>query len=115
MSQLLQELLELLKLEQIEANIFRGPSQDLGFGRIFGGQAIGQALSAARQTVSPDRHVHSFHSYFLREGDANLPIVYDVDCIRDGGSFNTRRVVAIQKGKPIFNLSASFQIEGRWL
>ena len=111
MSQLLQELLELLKLEQIEANIFRGPSQDLGFGRIFGGQAIGQALSAARQTVSPDRHVHSFHSYFLREGDANLPIVYDVDCIRDGGSFNTRRVVAIQKGKPIFNLSASFQIE----
>ncbi|MGI9276622.1 MAG: acyl-CoA thioesterase II [Endozoicomonas sp.] len=111
MSQLLQELLELLKLEQIEANIFRGPSQDLGFGRIFGGQVIGQALSAARQTVSNDRHVHSFHSYFLREGDANLPIVYDVDCIRDGGSFNTRRVVAIQKGKPIFNLSASFQIK----
>ena len=111
MNPLLNELLELLQLEQIEANIFRGPSQDLGFGRIFGGQAIGQALSAARQTVAPDRHVHSFHSYFLREGDANLPIVYNVDCIRDGGSFTTRRVVAIQKGRPIFNMSASFQID----
>lgn len=111
MSALLQELLDLLRLEQIESNIFRGQSQDLGHGRVFGGQVIGQALSAARQTVSSERHVHSFHSYFLREGDASLPIVYDVDCIRDGNSFTTRRVIAIQKGQPIFNLSASFQIE----
>ncbi len=111
MNNVLEELLTLLKLEPIEANIFRGQSQDLGWGRVFGGQVLGQALSAARQTVDSERHVHSFHSYFLREGAADLPIVYDVDCIRDGKSFNTRRVVAIQKGRPIFNLSASFQIE----
>ncbi|AMO55132.1 palmitoyl-CoA hydrolase [Endozoicomonas montiporae] len=111
MSKVLDELLELLKLEAIEENIFRGQSQDYGLGRVYGGQVIGQALSAARQTVPTERHVHSFHSYFLREGDVNLPIVYNVDCIRDGKSFTTRRVVAIQKGKPIFNLSASFHIE----
>ena len=111
MSKVLEELIELLQLEPIEVNIFRGQSQDLGWGRVFGGQVLGQALSAAQKTVAPDRYVHSFHSYFLREGDSSLPIVYNVDCIRDGRSFSTRRVVAIQKGRPIFNLSASFQIE----
>ena len=111
MSKVLEELLDQLKLEAIEENIFRGQSQDYGFGRVYGGQVIGQALSAARQTVPSERHVHSFHSYFLREGDVNLPIVYNVDCIRDGKSFTTRRVVAIQKGQPIFNLSASFHIQ----
>ena len=111
MTAVLDELITLLKLEPIEVNIFRGQSQDLGWGRVFGGQVLGQALSAARQTVDNDRRIHSFHSYFLREGDSSLPIVYNVDCIRDGRSFTTRRVVAIQKGRPIFNLSASFQIE----
>ena len=111
MSKVLEELVDLLKLEPIEVNIFRGQSQELGWGRVFGGQVLGQALSAAQQTVDPVRHVHSFHSYFLREGDSSLPIVYTVDCIRDGHSFSTRRVVAVQKGRPIFNLSASFQIE----
>ena len=111
MTRILEELINLLKLEPIEANIFRGQSQDLGWGRVFGGQVLGQALSAAQQTVDKNRHVHSFHSYFLREGDSSMPIVYNVDCIRDGRSFATRCVVAIQKGRPIFNLSASFQIE----
>ena len=106
----LGELLELLKLEKIEKNIFRGQSQDLGFGNVFGGQVLGQALSAAYQTVPPDRRTHSLHAYFLRPGIATKPIVYDVDCIRDGQSFTTRRVVAIQKGRAIFNMSASFQI-----
>ncbi len=111
MSNVLDELINLLQLEPIENNIFRGQSQDLGWGRVFGGQVLGQALSAARQTVEPARHVHSFHSYFLREGDSSKPIVYTVDCIRDGRSFTTRRVVAVQKGRPIFNLSASFQLD----
>ncbi len=106
----LGELLTLLKLEKIEENIFRGQSQDLGFGNVFGGQVLGQALSAAYQTVSAERRAHSLHAYFLRPGDASKPIVYDVDCIRDGKSFTTRRVVAIQNGRAIFNMSASFQI-----
>ena len=106
----LEELLTLLKLEKIEANIFRGQSQDLGFGSVFGGQVLGQSLSAAYQTVPSDRQAHSMHAYFLRPGIATKPIVYDVDCIRDGKSFTTRRVVAIQKGRAIFNMSASFQI-----
>lgn len=110
MSDVLNELVELLSLEKIEANLFRGQSQDLGWGTVYGGQVLGQALSAAVQTVPEDRSVHSLHAYFLRPGDVSLPIVYDVDRIRDGRSFTTRRVVAIQKGKPIFNLSASFQI-----
>lgn len=109
MSKILSELVELLALEQIEQNLFRGQSQDLGWGTVFGGQVLGQALSAAVRTVPPDRHAHSLHAYFLRPGDAKQPIVYDVDRIRDGGSFTTRRVVAIQKGQPIFNLAASFQ------
>ncbi len=111
MATVLHELLELLQLEKIEETLFRGQSQDLGWGAVFGGQVLGQALSAAKQTVPENRLVHSLHGYFLRRGDARLPIVYDVDCIRDGKSFTTRRVVAIQKGRAIFNLSASFQIE----
>ena len=106
----LAELLDLLKLEKIEANIFRGRSQDLGFGAVFGGQVLGQALSAAYQTVPEGRWAHSLHAYFLRPGDATRPIVYEVDCIRDGKSFTTRRVKAIQHGRPVFNLSASFQV-----
>jgi acyl-CoA thioesterase-2 len=107
----LDELVELLARERIEENLFSGQSQDLGWGAVFGGQVLGQALSAAVQTVPPERHVHSLHAYFLRSGDVDKPIVYDVDRIRDGGSFTTRRVVAIQGGKPIFNLAASFQID----
>ncbi len=111
MSKVLGELVTLLALERIEENLFRGQSQNLGWGRVFGGQVLGQALSAAVQTVPASRHVHSLHAYFLRPGDAAKPIVYDVDRIRDGGSFTTRRVVAIQSGEAIFNLAASFQIE----
>lgn len=107
----LAELVELLGLERIEENLFRGQSQDLGWGAVFGGQVLGQALSAAVQTVPSERHVHSLHAYFLRSGDVTKPIVYEVDRIRDGGSFTTRRVVAIQSGKAIFNLAASFQID----
>ena len=109
MSQVLGELVKLLALERIEENLFRGQSQDLGWGTVFGGQVLGQALSACVQTVPPERRVHSLHAYFLRPGDVTKPIVYDVDRIRDGGSFTTRRVVAIQSGQPIFNLAASFQ------
>jgi len=105
----LKELLELLRLERLEESLFRGQSQDLGWGTVFGGQVLGQAVSAAEQTVPVERRVHSLHGYFLRKGDTTKPIIYDVDRIRDGRSFTTRRVVAIQKGRPIFNLSASFQ------
>ena len=111
MSNVLDELVDLLALEPLEHNLFRGQSQDLGWGRVFGGQVLGQALSAAAQTVPTERVIHSMHGYFLRPGMANKAIVYDVDRIRDGKSFTTRRVVAIQDGKPIFNLSASFQIQ----
>ena len=104
----LDELLRLLKLEEIEENIFRGDSQDLGFGNVFGGQVLGQALSAASRTVSRSFSAHSLHGYFMRPGDAARPIVYTVDCIRDGKSFITRRVVAVQKGRAIFSMSASF-------
>src|SRR5882672_6290700 len=109
MSKVLEELVTLLALERIEGNLFRGQSQDLGWGSVFGGQVLGQALSAAAQTVPLERHVHSLHAYFLRPGDVSKAIVYDVDRIRDGSSFTTRRVVAIQSGRPIFNMSASFQ------
>lgn len=109
-SNVLVELLDLLKLEKIEENIFRGASQDLGFGNIFGGQVLGQSLSAASHTVPEDRPVHSLHAYFLRPGDPRMPIVYNVDCIRDGKSFTTRRIVAIQKGRPILSMSASFKV-----
>jgi acyl-CoA thioesterase-2 len=110
-TQVLTQLIELLELERIEVNLFRGQSQDLGWGTVFGGQVLGQALSAAIQTVPPERQVHSLHGYFLRPGDVKVPVVYDVDRIRDGKSFTTRRVVAIQHGRPIFNLSASFQVD----
>ncbi len=108
---MLAELLELLHLERIEVNLFRGQSQDLGWGRLYGGQVLGQALSAAAQTVEEGRCGHSMHGYFLRHGMADTPVVYTVDPIRDGRSFSTRRVVAVQNGKAIFNLSASFQVE----
>ncbi|MFV8186878.1 acyl-CoA thioesterase [Streptomyces sp. AF1B] len=111
MSQALQDLLDLLDLEQIEENIFRGQSRSAVVPRVFGGQVAAQALVAAGRTVPADRHAHSLHAYFLRPGDPGAPIVYDVDRIRDGRSFTTRRVVAIQHGKPIFHLSASFQGE----
>jgi acyl-CoA thioesterase-2 len=111
MASVVDDLVRLLTLERIEENLFRGQSEDLGWGRLFGGQVLGQALSAAAQTVPPDRHVHSLNAYFLRPGDVNKPIVYDVDRIRDGSSFTTRRVVAIQGGKPIFNMAASFQAD----
>jgi acyl-CoA thioesterase II len=109
MSAVLDQLVQLLALERIEENLFRGQSQDLGWGTVFGGQVLGQALSAAVQTVPSERQVHSLHAYFLRPGDVARPILYNVDRIRDGGSFTTRRVVAIQGGKPIFNMAASFQ------
>lgn len=109
MSVVLDELLALLKLEQIEQGIYRGQSQDLGFRALFGGQVMGQALSAAQETVSDSRFVHSLHSYFLRPGDASKPVVYEVETIRDGASFSTRRVQAIQNGKAIFYMTASFQ------
>src|SRR5690349_8851126 len=115
MAKVLDELVKLLALEKIEENLFRGQSQDLGWGTVFGGQVLGQALSAAVQTVPAQegraRQVHSLHAYFLRPGDVRKPIVYDVDRIRDGSSFTTRRVVAIQSGHAIFNLAASFQVD----
>lgn len=109
MSEALKDLIALLDLEPIELNLFRGVSPDEDRQRVFGGQVAGQALVAAWRTVDePDRLVHSLHAYFLRPGDPKIPIVYEVDRIRDGKSFSTRRVVAIQHGRPIFNLQASF-------
>jgi len=105
----LDELVDLLDLEQIEVNIFRGRSPEERQQRVFGGQVAGQALVAAGRTVPIDRPVHSLHAYFLRPGDPAVPIVYTVDRLRDGRSFTTRRVVAVQHGEAIFNLSASFQ------
>jgi acyl-CoA thioesterase-2 len=113
MSQVLNDLSALLQLETIEQGIYRGQSQDLGFRVLFGGQVMGQALSAAQETVDSKRNVHSLHSYFLRPGDASKPVVYDVENIRDGNSFNTRRVKAIQNGKAIFYMTASFQQDER--
>ena len=104
------DLVKLLDLEPIEVNIFRGLSPDEERQRVFGGQVAGQALVAAARTVEPGRHVHSLHAYFLRPGDPTVPILYEVDRIRDGQSFTTRRVVAIQHGKAIFNLQSSFQV-----
>ncbi|MDJ0917476.1 MAG: acyl-CoA thioesterase II [Woeseiaceae bacterium] len=109
MHPVLDDLISLLHLERIEDNIFRGDSRDIGSAQVFGGQVLGQALSAAQHTVE-DRVAHSLHAYFLRRGDMDAPIIYEVDRARDGGSFSMRRVVAIQHGRPIFNLSASFQV-----
>lgn len=106
-----QELVELLQVEPLETNLFRGTSGDIGSPRVFGGQVLGQALMAAALTVEPERHIHSLHAYFLRPGDKEARIVYDVERIRDGGSFTTRRVVAIQHGQPIFNFAASFHVK----
>jgi acyl-CoA thioesterase-2 len=111
MSQVLDNLVALLSLEAIEEDLYRGNSQDLGFRQLFGGQVLGQCVSAASRTVEESRHVHSMHGYFLRPGDVSLPVVYQVDRVRDGGSFSTRRVTAIQKGKPIFTCAASFQFD----
>jgi acyl-CoA thioesterase-2 len=108
MRPILADLVHLLELERIEDNIFRGQSRDLGSNRVFGGQVLGQALTAASYTID-GRVVHSLHAYFLRPGDVNAPIIYDVDRARDGRSFSNRRVVAIQHGRPIFNMTASFQ------
>jgi len=105
----LSEVLDLLDLEAIEVNLFRGRSPETRTQRVFGGQVIGQALMAAYRTVE-DRFCHSLHAYFLRPGDPKAPILYEVDRIRDGKSFATRRVVAIQHGRAIFNLAASFQV-----
>ena len=103
----LDQLIELLDLERIEENIYRGVSPRSRSVRVFGGQVAGQALVAVGRTVPPERKVHSLHAYFIRPGDPQVPIVYEVDRIRDGGSFTTRRVVAIQHGRAIFHLSAS--------
>ncbi len=109
MNVLLKDLLQVLKLERLEIDLFRGQSRKLAGGRVFGGQVLGQALAAAYATIE-GREVHSMHAYFLRAGDPDHPIVYEVDRSRDGRGFSSRRVVAIQHGEQIFHMSASFQI-----
>jgi acyl-CoA thioesterase-2 len=111
LNQSLADLLKLLRLERLEVNLFRGESRDIGSPQVFGGQVLGQALMAASETVEVPRLVHSLHAYFLRRGDFNAPIVYEVDRSRDGGSFTSRRVVAIQHGQQIFHMAASFQLQ----
>lgn len=106
----LADLLKLLRLERLERDLFRGESRDIGNPQVFGGQVLGQALTAAHATVD-GRRAHSLHAYFLRRGDVNAPIVYEVDRSRDGHSFSSRRVVAIQHGEQIFHMAASFQAE----
>jgi len=107
----MENLLATLDLEKLEENLFRGTSPQVGWQRVFGGQVIAQALMAAQRTVDADRFIHSLHAYFMRPGDPLVPIIYQVDRIRDGASFATRRIVAIQHGHAIFAMSASFQIE----
>ncbi len=107
MSRALETLLSILDIETLEVNLFRGLSPQVGWQRVFGGQVIGQALVAANRAVE-GRLAHSLHAYFLRAGDPSVPIIYEVDRIRDGGSFSTRRVVAIQHGQAIFSMAASF-------
>jgi acyl-CoA thioesterase-2 len=111
MHPVLSDLITLLALERLDRDRFRGNSQNLGWGAIFGGQVLGQALSAATQTVEPSRAVHSLHGYFLRSGELDRPILYDVDRLRDGRSFSSRRVTALQDGAAIFCLECSFQVE----
>jgi acyl-CoA thioesterase-2 len=111
MSGQVDDLLRLLDLEPLEVNIYRGQNRDIGTGRVFGGQVFAQALVAARRTVEGAREAHSVHGYFILPGDLKAPIVYFVDRLRDGTSFTTRRVTAIQHGRAIFNLSASFHID----
>ena len=110
MSNATEDLLKILDLERIEHNIYRGGNRDIGTGRIFGGQVLAQSLIAARRTVEEERVAHSLHGYFILPGDLNIPVVYFVDRLRDGRSFTTRRVTAIQHGRAIFNMSASFQV-----
>lgn len=110
MTEAVKKLLSILDLEQLEHNLFRGSSPQDGWQRVFGGQVIGQALIAAESTVE-GRVAHSLHGYFMRPGDPSIPIIYEVDRIRDGKSFNTRRVVAIQHGQAIFSMSVSFHLE----
>jgi acyl-CoA thioesterase-2 len=105
-----EELICLLQLERLEDNLFRGASRDIGTRYVFGGQVLGQALSAAQQTVAGDRCAHSLHAYFLRAGDIEKPIIYHVESTRDGSSFSSRHVTAIQHGQSICNFAASFQI-----
>src|SRR5450432_727715 len=107
--QAIADVLALLDLEPIEEDIFRGFSPAGRLQRVFGGQVAGQALVAAARTVEASRICHSLHAYFLRPGDPRVPILYEVDRSRDGGSFTARRVVAIQHGAQIFNMAASFQ------
>ena len=104
-------LIKTLDLEQLEHNLYRGTSPDIGWQRVFGGQVIAQALVAAQRTVDANRFVHSLHAYFVRPGDPSVPIVYQVERIRDGGSFATRQVQAIQHGRAIFSMAASFQLD----
>ena len=106
----LDDLVALLDLERLELNLFRGVSPPHSPTRVFGGQVAGQALVAAGRTVEPERSVHSLHAYFVRPGDPSVPIIYEVERIRDGRSFTTRRVLAVQRGETIFTLSASFQL-----
>jgi acyl-CoA thioesterase-2 len=110
MERVLADLVELLALERIDRDLFRGRSQDLGWAAIFGGQVLGQALSAAARTVPEERVVHSLHGYFVRKGDVTRPILYQVERLREGHSFTTRRVSAVQEGEAIFTLEASFQV-----
>ncbi|TPK82241.1 acyl-CoA thioesterase II [Mesorhizobium sp. B2-4-17] len=115
MTAAMDELLGILDLERLEHNLYRGRSPQVEWQRVFGGQTIAQALVAAQRTVEPDRFVHSLHGYFMRPGDIRVPIIYEVDRIRDGGSFTTRRVLAIQHGQAIFSLEASFQVDEKGL
>ncbi|MEM7462496.1 MAG: acyl-CoA thioesterase II [Pseudomonadota bacterium] len=110
MSNAVDTLLQILDLEKLEENLYRGTSPQVGWQRVFGGQVIGQALVAAQRTVDPKRRVHSLHGYFMRPGDPLTPIIYEVKRIHDGGSFATRLIVAVQHGKAIFSMSASFHI-----
>ena len=109
MSKILEQLISLLRLEDLGQDGYRGQSQDPGWGRVYGGQVLGQAVMAAGATMPPDRRMHSLHAYFVRPGDTEMPIDYQVERVRDGGAFSVRRVVASQAGQPIFNLSSSFQ------
>lgn len=107
----MDRLIETLNVEKLEENLFRGMSPQNGWQRVFGGQVIAQALMAAQRCVESDRRVHSLHAYFVRPGDPSVPIIFQVERTRDGSSFTTRRVVAVQHGKTIFAMSCSFQIE----
>ncbi len=111
MTYTIDDLVQLLELEPLEYNIYRGQNRDIGSGRIFGGQVMAQALVAARHTIEDERNCHSMHGYFILAGDLDIPVVYFVDRLRDGRSFTTRRVTAIQRGRAIFNMSASFHKE----